>query len=109
MFVASFGKTQKEYRASGGAAAHNAPEAMPFFVASDAGSHATSSDDEELNSASKLSFDTSDPPMFYRVSPQMSMMVFKSTINTRVGQACHTRTSRSSTASPLVGVVVATL
>ena len=30
---------------------HNVPESKPFFVASDAGSLATSSDDEELNIA----------------------------------------------------------
>ena len=49
MFVASFGMSQSEYFASGGAAEHNVPEAKTFFVASDAGSLATSSDDEELN------------------------------------------------------------
>ena len=43
--------SQQMFYASGGATVHNVPESKPFFVASDAGSLATSSDDEELNIA----------------------------------------------------------
>ena len=56
MFEASHGKSQQEYFANGGAAAHNIREATPNFYASDAGSisslsDSTSSDDEDLNGA----------------------------------------------------------
>ena len=48
----------------------------------------------------KLSFTTLDPPTLCRALPLIIfLMVFKSSLNTRIVQVCHTKTSRKGTVS----------